>query len=214
MDNINENNNYIIKYNDDNNIITENDIYNKIEFYAQNRGIARLDDLKDVRTAVFNQVLFDVGRGFFKPLNALKREHDPQHRYDIDKLNILLNIYINISLYFDKMLSLAGFIRFAGLGIGYGSDYANDPTIPDELKAARPSWLKKINAADADRIQERATDSKQPILNIAYANYRHGWNGTIKANEIKSTVKTLADIRQNLSLPDAQTAQDQRHDLL
>ena len=205
MDN-NDNYNYIIKYNNDNDVITETDIYNKIEFYAQNHGLTCLDDLKDVRTAVFNQILFDVGRGFFKPLKVFKLNNDIHNRYDTDKLNILLNIYIDLCLEYDKMLSIAGFVRFAGLGAGYGSDYANDPSISDELKAVRPFWLKKIESADADRIQERATDSKQPILNIAYANYRHGWNGTIKANEIKSTVKTLTDIRSNLSLPDGQNA--------
>lgn len=205
----NENNNYIILYNNGNNGITEADIYNKIEFYAQNRGIACLDDLKDVRTAVFNQILYDVGRGFFKPLNALKLDNDPQHRYNINKLNILLDIYIYIAMYYDKMLSLNGFLMFAGLGAFYGCDYDNKPEITSELKHVRAQWLKKINDADAVRTEERAADSKQAIMNIAYANYKHGWNGTIKANEIKSTVKTLADIRGNLSLSDVHNAPDQ-----
>ena len=205
MDN-NDNYNYIIKYNNDNDVITETDIYNKIEFYAQNRGIACLDDLKDVRTAVFNQILFDVGRGFFKPLNVFKLYNDNYNRYDINKLNILLDLYIYIAMYYDKMLSINGFLMFAGLGAFYGCDYENRPEITSELKSIRAQWLKKINDADAVRTEERAADSKNPVMNISYANYRHGWNGTIKANEIKSTVKTLTDIRSNLSLSDGLNA--------
>ena len=112
-------------------------------------------------------------------------------------------------MYYDKMLSLNGFLMFAGLGMFYGCDYEKTPEITSELKSVRAQWLKKIDDADAMRTQERAADSKQPILNIAYANFRHGWNGTIKANEIKTAVKTLADIRGNLSLTDAQNTTDQ-----
>ena len=110
------------------------------------------------------------------------------------------------------MLSVYGLGCFIGIDLSdqnYTALYYSD-----ELKRWTAEKAKNIEILDARRIEARATDSKQPILNIAYANYRHGWNGTIKANEIKSTVKTLADIRQNLSLPDAQTAQDQKHDLL
>ena len=207
MDN---NNNYIILYNNGNDGITENDIMNEIQKAAYNHGIDDLENLKDVRTAVFNAILFDVGRGFFKPLNALKNDADISHHgYDINKLNIILDLYIYLAMYYDKMLSLNGFLMFAGLGMFYGCDYERLDKVRPELKPVRAQWLKKINDADADRTEKRAADSKQPIMNIAYANYKHGWNGVIKSNEIRTTVKTLADIRGNLSLTDGHNAPDQ-----
>ena len=112
-------------------------------------------------------------------------------------------------MYYDKMLSLNGFLMFAGLGMFYGCDYERLDKVRPELKPVRAQWLKKINDADADRTEKRAADSKQPIMNIAYANYKHGWNGVIKSNEIRTTVKTLADIRGNLSLTDGHNAPDQ-----
>ena len=55
--------------------------------------------------------------------------------------------------------------------------------------------------------KSKARDSKQPILQLAYNNYVHGWNGEIKRKEITSTIKTLDDIknaRLEMSAPDKQ----------
>ena len=55
------------------------------------------------------------------------------------------------------------------------------------------SFLKK---SDNDLQMANARDSKQSILQLAYNNYVHAWNGDIKANEIKSSYKSLDDIRR------------------
>ena len=203
----------IIKYGrNDSESITVNDIYKQIELYAFNHNIDGLNGLNDCKTGVFNNILSDVADNFFKPLKILKVTNCINNKYDINKLNIIYNIYTDLCIEYDKMLSVYGLGCFIGIDLSdqnYTALYYSD-----ELKRWTAEKAKNIEILDARRIEARATDSKQPILNIAYANYRHGWNGTIKANEIKSTVKTLADIRQNLSLPDVQTAQDQRHDLL
>ena len=57
--------------------------------------------------------------------------------------------------------------------------------------------FEKLNAEDNLLMQSRARDSNQPILQLAYSNYRHNWNGQIKENAIKAEVKSLREIRQN-----------------
>lgn len=198
----------VIKYGrNDSESMTVDEIYKQIELYAYNHNVDGLNGLNDCKTGVFNNILADVCDNVFKPLKLLKVTNCINNKYDIDKLNIIYNIYIDLCIEYDKMLSVYGLGRFIGVDLSdpnYTAQYFSD-----ELKRWTLEKAKNIEILDARRIEARATDSKQPILNIAYANYRHGWNGTIKANEIRSTVKTLTDIRSNLSLPDGQTNGDQ-----
>ena len=197
----------VIKYGrDDTEQMAVADIYKQIELFAYNHNVDGLNGLNDCKTGVFNNILADVCDNVFKPLKLLKVTNCINNKYDIDKLNIIYNIYIDLCIEYDKMISINGLSGFIGIDIYCANDYMNDQYFSAELKRWLSEKIKNIEQKDAERIQARATDSKQPILNIAYANFRHGWNGTIKANEIKSTVKTLTDIRSNLSLTDGQTA--------
>lgn len=199
----------IIKYGrNDSEQMTVGEIYKQIELYAYNHNVDGLNGLNDCKTGVFNNILGDVCDNFFKPLKILKC-NDNIKKYDIDKLNIIYNIYIDLCIEYDKMISVNGLSYFVGIDCYNAFDYMQCEYFSDDLKRWLIEKAKNIEQKDAERIQARATDSKQPILNIAYANYRHGWNGTIKANEIKSTVKTLTDIRSKLSLTDGQTNGDQ-----
>lgn len=198
----------IITYGKQGDFITVNDIYKQIELHAINHNIDGLNGLDSCKTGVFNNILRDVCDNFFKPLKILKC-NDNLNKYDINKLNIIYNIYIDLCFEYDKMISINAFSGFIGLDVYCANDYMNDQYFSAELKRWMSEKIKNIEQKDAERIQARATDSHQPILNIAYANFRHGWNGTIKANEIKTTVKTLADIRGNLSLTDVQNETDQ-----
>ena len=195
----------IIKYGrNDSEQMTVDEIYKQIELFAYNHNVDGLNGLNDCKTGVFNNILADVCDNVFKPLKLLKVTNCINNKYDINKLDIIYNIYIDLCIEYDKMLSVYGLGRFIGVDLSdpnYTAQYFSD-----ELKQWTLEKAKNIEILDARRIEARATDSKQPILNIAYANYRHGWNGTIKANEIKSTVKTLTDIRSNLSLSDGLNA--------
>lgn len=198
----------IITYGKNGDHITVNEIYKQIELYAINHNIDGLNGLNDCKTGVYNNILRDVCDNFFKPLKIL-RCNDDIKRYDINKLNIIYNIYIDLCIEYDKMISLNALSGFIGIDCYSFNDYQTSAYLSDDLKRWLTETAKNIERKDAERIQARASDSRQPILNIAYANYRHGWNGTIKANEIKTTVKTLSDIRGNLSLSDAHGAPDQ-----
>jgi len=83
--------------------------------------------------------------------------------------------------------------------LGLGINYINNSDIYG-LDEALSQIAVRINKSDNELQQMNARDSHQAILNIAYNNYRHAWNGDIRANEIKSSIKTLDDIRREREL--------------
>lgn len=68
----------------------------------------------------------------------------------------------------------------------------------DEIltETQRGNIKSRIDKADNMLQLAKARDSKQSILNLAYNNYKHNWSGNIRENEIKSTTKTLEDIKR------------------
>jgi len=188
----------LFTYNNDTETITKTDIYGVLELSAINHGFDNLQDLKDNKKCSsmnFNIILQDIGT-FFKSCRALvvtSPRDGVTWEYDKTKLLILTDIYINICYEYNKMCSIDGFLYFCGIG---NSSYFNyqekSVNLSDNLRAQIAERLREKD----NLIQKmRARDSEQPILQLAYNNYEHGWNGEIKRNEIKSTIKTLDDIK-------------------
>lgn len=193
----------------DNITITTRDIYNTLNNVAIDYGLNGLTDLKDrekVSSAMFNNIILkSVGKRLFKQTKALKCS-DNLNKYDRDKLIILSYIYINICNIFDIMCTYDGFESLIGCGDNFLQQFENN----DTLNAIKPLLTKTFTKVDNDIQKSKARDSKQAILNLAYNNYNHGWNGEIKQNEIKATAKTLEDIRQErmkISVVDGQNNQ-------
>lgn len=171
------------------------EIIRQIENACFNHGLENgLADLSDARTGVFDNILADVGTGFIKRLDILRRADGYKNAYDTNKLNILLKLYIYLCFEYDKCITLIGYYSLCGIGIHYLYDMSGLNN--SELNAFSSYARKTLDDADNIRMQRRASDSKQALLNMAYANYRHNWNGQIKQNEIRTTVKTLDDIKR------------------
>lgn len=155
-----------------------------------NHGLNGLDDLYEINSTRFALILEDVG-DIIHECKALKCESDISHRYDVNKLKIILDIYIQLTREYNKRPSLLGFYGFSGL---------NDRYLNDNERMALNGFdaycRKRITEADAERVANQATDSKAPILNLAYNNYHHNWSGQIRQQEIRAEVKTLEDIQR------------------
>ncbi len=191
-----------IYYNNKQDKITTNDILKHIETACYNHGLNGLDGLNDCKSGVFNNILADVGNGLFKPLNVLKLDNgNVNNKYDIDKLKQVLLLYIYLCIEYDRPLLIDNYYRFAGLGNNYlHIENENDTA----LNAFRCNALKILKENDLNRFMDKMNDSKQAVANIVYGNVKHNVSGTIKSQEIQSTTKTLADIRNNLSITDGQ----------
>lgn len=156
-----------------------------------NLDITQIHDLDICNSTMFNNVLLGyVNHILFKPVKALYLTDTIRLTYDKDKILSMVNIYIYLCNTFNKCINLNGFYNLCG--IDNTSPYTDNK---NGLNLIHNQISKTILNADNARQKERANDSKQAILNLAYNNYIHSWNGEIKSNEIKSTVKTLSDIK-------------------
>lgn len=192
-----------IKYNKDNDVITFNDIMAVLENSCINHGLTGIDGLTDCPTAKFENILRAIGKMF----NDTRALREPLYnKFNISKLDIVLNIYIYLCMEFNKGINLSGLYSLIGcnerLFINPNSIYNyHDDGLNEWSCYAR----EKLDEADDILQHTNARDSRQAILQLAYNNHRHNWSGVIKSNETRATLKTLDDIRRDrLSLTDGQ----------
>lgn len=193
---------FTINYGKDNkSVCTSDDILSAINEACKAHGLNGLDDLHETRTGIFANILEDVGDNFIRD-NGILTEYgfdNATPRYDIDKLKLMLELYIYLSLEYDKVLYLSTFQKLCGVSNRYiyTSSSSRSDDFDNRLNALWLHASKAIESADAERFADKANDSKQGLLNLAYGNYRHNWSGQIKSQEMATAVKTLEDIRQD-----------------
>lgn len=202
----NINNNALITYNNGADIITRRDVYNVLEQSAINHGLENgLKDLaKECSSSKFSVILKDVGNLFKSTKALIITSASPDSyiynnnitwEYDKFKLFELVPLYIDICYEYDKRVSLDGFLRFCGIGgVNYFCYKEKSVELSENLRARLAEVLTK---SDDENQKNKARDSQQPILQLAYNNYVHGWSGEIERKEITSTVKTLDDIKKS-----------------
>jgi len=195
MTNNNNDDDLILVSNDCNITITSNDIIERLKQEASSHNLLDDEAILGCATSLFNIILMNVGKTLIKPSRVYFYNKNGRTSTNIDVINKLCDIYIYICYIYNKGLSLSAFKMFLGLGI----NYINNSDIYG-LDEALSQIAVRINKSDNELQQMNARDSHQAILNIAYNNYRHAWNGDIRANEIKSSIKTLDDIRREREL--------------
>ena len=190
-----DNEDLILISNDCNITITSDDIIERLKQEASTHNLLDDEAILGCSTSLFNIILMNVGKSLIKPSRVCFYNKNGRDCTNIDTINKLCDMYIYICYIYNKGLSLSAFKMFLGLGISYNNTsniYMLDETLSQISN--------RINKSDNELQQMNARDSHQAILNIAYNNYRHAWNGDIRANEIKSSIKTLDDIRRDREL--------------
>lgn len=189
-----------------------NDVLNALKQACEkyNLDITQIHDLDICNSTMFNNVLLGyVNHILFKPVKALYLTDTIRLTYDKEKILSMLDIYIYLCNTFNKRICINGFNSLCGIDNSTIHQHKND----NGLNVLHGQINKTLLNADNTRQQDRANDSKQAILNLAYNNYLHGWNGEIKSNEIKSTVKTLSDIKTERVETSADRVQNARFSL-
>jgi len=200
---VNNNETILITYNNGLDSITKQDIINALENSAINNGYEQLNDISDTSkcsSSKFNVMLKDIGN-IFKSTKALYiNKTDLNYNsgacaweYDKKKLLYLINIYTDICFKYNKRCCISGFLNFCGITDNFIRYNEKEPLLSDNL---RDKIVKRLAENDDEQQKNNARDSKQPILNLAYNNYVHGWNGEIKRNEINGALKSLDDIKR------------------
>lgn len=171
-------------------VVYSTDIVAKIKECAEGLGLDPdgLGDNQVINSSIFNGVLLSyVGTNLIKPSKIL---YDKNNRIKYDRVKVLdiLDVYIYLCNIYNKMICFSGFCNM----IGYDDRNSDVNSLRNFSRLCE-----KIESADCQQMQGRARDSNQPILQLAYNNYRHNWNGQIKENAIKAEVKSLREIREN-----------------
>lgn len=149
-----------------------------------------VENISDISTSMFNTMLLNVGCRLIKPSRLYYTIRNDRKFIDYKSLVNLSNIYVYICFIYNKGISIRGFSNFLGISMMHStSEYDNLDNCLTKISV----FLKKC---DNELQMNNARDSKQAILQLAYNNYVHAWNGDIKANEIKSSYKSLDDIRR------------------
>ena len=169
-------------------VITLNEILDKLDIIAKSNNI---EDINEISTARFNTLLLNIGMLLIKPSRIYLNNHNGKSCSDYNIITILANVYVYICFIYNKGISLRGFSNFLGIGM---IQTTNSIENMDNCLTKIQNFLKK---SDNALQMSNARDSKQAILQLAYNNYVHGWNGDIKSNEIKASYKSLDDIRRD-----------------
>lgn len=155
-------------------------------------------DLNDCNSTQFSVCLYGIGK-LFNDTKAL------YNNLAVDKelLLQLSDVYIYLCSVYNKRICMLHYLHMLNLNDKYiytihyrHSDY--DISLNNSLNSISEYLIKKFDEADNILQMNNARDSKVPIMNIAYNNYKHNWSGTIKSNEINTTAKSLADIKRTL----------------
>ena len=167
--------------------ISLDEIVSNLNTIASGRGV---ESLYDCPTNLFNTMLYEVGCRFIKGSKIYYSIVNNKSVIDYNVIKSIVSIYIYICFIYDKGISMRGFTDLLGL---------NTLMHPDDYEAIRaylPQISEALKKADNDLQMARARDSKQAILQLAYNNYVHGWTGSIQSQTIKSTAKTLDDLKR------------------
>lgn len=171
--------------------ISTNEIISRLQMEASLKNLGDDDAILGASTSLFNVILYSVGKNLIRPSMLYYYTQNGHNTVNVDALNKLCDVYIYICYIYNKGISLIGFRMFLGLGI---TSYIGSSIYGIEESLSQ--LIGKLNKSDNELQLMNARDSKQAILNIAYNNYKHAWNGDIRANEVKATAKTLEDIRR------------------
>lgn len=176
MDNVTSNSD-IVRW--DNNLVC-NKIVSMIDNYIA------VNDIKDINKLTqlqFNHLLLYISDNYIKPLKLLYKDNN---RYDIDKCDKLLDIYISICYKYNKVITIDGYCSISGISINTyyawqnGSRQATNDTV--EL-------VKKLNKYNELSLSNKLLSKDiNPVGVIAILNHTHNWQQqeTIKQRQAES----------------------------
>lgn len=170
----------------------EQNIYIALREFCDMRGIT---DLVSECQNRWNAALLYVHRKLFKGTDILKQ--DPVYiedngsyvyrtsiinNYDLEKLNKLVDVYINICNEFDKEISVMGFYKLSGVDWDYINSFGNNDNSfgvnGDNLtkNIGAQIWKKLYNENEESLSSKLVSGKGNPVGLLGVLNRKHGWN--------------------------------------
>lgn len=166
-----------------------------------------IEDLKKETQNTFTGCLMYMYKKCIRNNISFKDIPNMYNRYKLEKLEDILNIYINICNIYSKEISINGFSKFTGI---------NRDTIErwgaDSSCECFDIW-KKLKEENEQSNSDLLTTLRNPVGVIARLNHHHGWNMPGVTKEISKKEKltlqdTLKDFEQFKIEQNCQTIDD------
>lgn len=190
----------------------DQDIYifeNDIEFYF-NEFCEKydIDDMSQETQNRFNGCMMYIGKYLFRNTDKLKVKPNINNQYDISKLNVLFNIYIELCTVYSKEVSINGFSKLSCIEYQTFLDWGKNPS------CAGFGIYKKLLQENENSNSDLLSSGKNPVGIMARLNHVHGWSAQQIKREVEARnealtldqLPALQDVKSDvLSLPDGQS---------
>lgn len=175
--------------------------------YVKNRIEAEMNDyILDPKNEIenitklsqlqYDALLMHIGNKLFKNTYILRYDNK-KDTYDIDKVNILVDIYIMYASKYNKVVSIQSFSYFSSIDTVTLSEWLynshGDRNNP-ELSNARRNLTKKLIEARENGLKGKLTSSNQAVGIIAIGNSEFGWSSDTIAKEERARSMALTEL--------------------
>ena len=175
---------------------------NKIEQYILDYINNPINEIIDIPLSKISQQQWDgllncIGRDIFNYGKLIPRA-DGTTAFDINFMEIIVNIYLLLCQKYNKTSSIFSFCFFLGVedsGLYDWINKSNDISINNrELNNKRLAIIKKITNNREHTLKNKLESTSQAVGFIAIGNQEFGWSGDTVANEERARTMALSDL--------------------
>lgn len=175
---------------------------NKIEQYILDYINNPINEIIDIPLSKISQQQWDgllhcIGRDIFNYGRLMPRV-DGATAFDIDFMEIMVNIYLLLCQRYNKTTSIISFCFFLGIDNTSLYDWINSSnninTNNRELNHKRAKIIKRITENREHTLKNKLESTSQAVGFIAIGNQEFGWSGDTVANEERARTMALSDL--------------------
>lgn len=175
---------------------------NKIEQYILDYINNPINEIIDIPLSKISQQQWDgllhcIGRDIFNYGRLIPRVNGAT-AFDIDFIEIIVNIYLLLCQKYNKTTSIISFCFLLGIDNTSLYDWINNSnninTNNRELNHKRAKIIKRITENREHTLKNKLESTSQAVGFIAIGNQEFGWSGDTVANEERARTMALSDL--------------------
>jgi len=184
--------------------LSDIDLY--ISLWCEKQNIS-VSDIVTISQNRYNSLLYYLYEHVFSNIDLKSKEvystglfsNCNYNAYNIPLIESLVNIYINLCDYFDKIVNVEGFCRMIGIERETIYEWSRDR---DKKASSRSSDIAKRLTAERERsLADRlASGVKNPVGVLGCLNHWHNWAGVGNMEQQKPQQISLSDVRKQAAV--------------
>lgn len=182
--------------------IFTSDIDMYINLWCETQNIS-VSDICTISQNRYNSLLYYLYTHIFKNADLKSKDisisgcfnNSNNNAYNIPLIESLVDVYIDLCDYFDKIVNVEGFCRFIGIDKETVYEWSRDR---EKKASSRTSDVAKRLTAERERsLADRlASGVKNPVGVLGCLNHWHNWAGVGNMEERKPQQISLQDVRK------------------